>query len=137
MAPPTCRRREPGQVRYTPAMSLERQVASPTSPSWMRRHAAGLTCYAIGLLAVAVTALVHFEDRSSFTKIPDVRLTAPFLILALAAAITTFVRREGAYALAVIGVALAAAALALGWVLVLAAVGCAAAIAVLILSEML
>lgn len=119
-------------------MELERQVNEPTQHGWMRRHVAGLACFALGIAAVAVTALVHLGgEPDALAKIPDVRVTTPFLVLALVAAVAAFVRREGAYALPLAGVVLSAVSMILGWALVIAAVAVAAGIAILILSEMM
>lgn len=117
-------------------MKLERQTRAVTR-SWVRHHVAGLACCGLGLLAIGLAAWLHLGGGGSLTEIPDVRITMPFLVLALGAGIAAFVRREGAYVLPVSGMGLAAAAMVLGWALVLAVVVGITLIAILILSEMM
>ena len=117
--------------------TLERAASLSSKSSWVRLHAAGLVAFLVGLTALSVTALVHFGGEGELTKIPDIRLTIPFLVTAVISAVTAFVRREGAYALPVAGLALACSAVVLGWALVLAAVAGVALLTILILSEMM
>jgi hypothetical protein len=68
---------------------------------------------------------------------PDVRITAPFLVLACAAAVVSLVRRERAHALPIAGVALAAAAMVLGWVIVVGIIALVSALIIVILHQVM
>jgi hypothetical protein len=115
--------------------ALERQAAVPSKPPWVRTHLAGLIACGLGLAAVGVAALLLFgTGDDDVTKIPDYRFTTPLLIATLAAAITSLVRREGAYALPLIGVGLAACAMVLGWALVLAVIAAITTAVILVMS---
>ncbi len=118
-------------------MELSRAAEPPSQPSWARSHAAGLLAFALGLAALVVTALVHLSGDGEITKIPDVRMTIPFLASAIIAVVVAFVRREGAYPLPIAGLALALAAVVLGWALILGAIAIVTVIAILILSEIM
>lgn len=115
--------------------ALERQAALPNEPSWLRAHLAGSIACALGLVAVGVAAVLLFGGGDDdVTKIPDYRFTTPLLIVTLGAAITSFVRREGAYALPLIGMGLAACAMVLGWALVLAVIAAITTAVILLMS---
>lgn len=116
-------------------MTLQPSTTVPTRSHWMRSHAAGLAAFVIGLAALAITAAIHLGSGDELTKIPDARLTIPLLITTVIAAVTAFVRREGAYALPFAGLALAVAATVLGWALLIGAVAAVAALIIVILSE--
>lgn len=112
-------------------------AARPPQPSrWWLRHAAGVTCFGLGVVSIAIAAVLQMRQDALFERIPDPRLTVPLWVAAAIACTASILRREGNYGLVVAGVALASAALALGWVLVLAAVAAAALIAIYVLSEL-
>ena len=118
-----------------PEPRLKPSTGVPGRFRWARAHPAGLIAFAIGLAALAITAAVHLGSGDEFTKIPDSRLTIPLLVMTVIAGVTTFVRREGAYALPIAGIALAVAATILGWALIIGTVAAVAALIILILSE--
>ena len=118
-------------------MKLEPATAPPRQPNWVRSHATGLTTFVVGLAALTTTAAVHFGGDGELAKIPDIRLTIPFLVATLTFFVAALVRREGAYALPITGLALAVSACVIGWALVLGVVAAATALAVLLLSEVL
>ena len=71
------------------------------------------------------------------TRIPDARVTTPFLVAALVAALIALIRREGAYALPVAGVALAGAAMVMGWAVVVGVIAVATAVIILMMQELM
>jgi len=110
---------------------LERAAASGPRSSWLARHPAGLAALGLGVAAFAVVALT--ADKLWAT--PDWRLTVPLLVVTAAAATVSLVRREGAPALPLLGVGLAAAAVVLGWFLITAIVVAATGVVLLLLSH--
>jgi len=110
---------------------LERAAATTPRPHWLARHTAGVAALALGVIGFAVVAFT--ADKVWAT--PDWRLTVPILVVTAAAATASFVRREGAPALPLLGVGLAAAATVLGWFLITAIVVAATGIVLLILSH--
>jgi hypothetical protein len=118
-------------------MALERQAEPPTETRWIRSHAAGLACCAIGIAAIGIIALVTFGGDGELTEIPSPRLTVPFLVAALITGIASFVRKERAYVLPLSGVGLSVAAMVLGWALVVGVVVAVTALAIVVLSELL
>jgi hypothetical protein len=99
------------------------------------RHLAGICCVALGMVSVAIAAVLVIRRDALFDEVPDWRVTVPLWAAAATAAVVSAVRREGSYGLAVLGVALASAAFALGWVLVLAAVATVTLIVIYFMSE--
>lgn len=116
---------------------LERQATVPRSESWTRRYLFGVVCIVIGVIAVGVTAWVHFGGDGAVTDTPDVRVTVPMLILAMAAGIGSVVRRERKLVLPILGVGLAAGATIIGWTLVLATIVAITIGVILMLSELM
>jgi len=117
-------------------MGLNRE-ASPPPPAvvpWLRAHALGLACVAVGLIAVAVASVLYFGGGGDAPRIPDVRLTMPFLVVALGLAVAAVVRREGAWALPLAGIGLAACAMVLGWAVVVGVIAGITAVIILVLS---
>jgi hypothetical protein len=110
---------------------LERAARTTPRPHWLATHPAGLAALALGVAGFAVVALT--ADRLWAT--PDWRLTVPILVATAAAAAASLVRREGAPAVPLLGVGLAAAATVLGWFLITAIVVAATVIVMLLLSH--
>lgn len=118
-------------------MALSPEAKRPDGAGqWMRAHAAGLACAGLGLVAVAVASLLYFGG-DDVTRIPDVRVTTPLLVASLVAAIASFARREGTYALAISGTALAAAAMVLGWAIVVGIIAVITAAIILVMQELM
>ena len=94
--------------------------------------------FGLGALALGVTGflIVSLTARQLWAT-PDWRVSVPFLIATTAAAAMSFVRRERAVALPLLGVGLAAAAVVLGWFLVTAIVVGVTTIVILALSHAL
>jgi len=103
---------------------------------WIRAHMAGLCCAALGLIAVGVACLLCFGG-DDVTRIPDVRVTTPLLIGTLIAAVASFARREGVYALPIAGIALASAAMVLGWAIVVGVIVAVTAAIILVMQELM
>ncbi len=117
---------------------LERQARTPDDDRpVLSRHGAGAIAALIGLASLAVAAWLQFGGDRPLSDVPDVRITVPPLVAAVAAAIASVVRRERPYALAIIGVACAACALALGWVIVVGIVVAGAVLCGIILHQVL
>jgi peptidoglycan/LPS O-acetylase OafA/YrhL len=128
--------RREGSARERPS-GLQREAGEPEQPSgWALRHAAGLVCAVLGLAAIAVASILCFGG-DEIQRIPDVRVSMPFLVGVLAAAIVSLVRREGAYALPIGGVALAGAAMVLGWALVVGVIAVITAVIILVMQELM
>ncbi len=118
-------------------MALRREASEPTTPAtWIKQHAAGLTCAALGLVAIAVAAVLCFGGETTI-RIPDVRVTAPLLVATCAAAVVALVRREGTYPLLLCGVTLAGAAMVLGWAVVVAVIALCAAIVIAVMHHVM
>lgn len=119
-------------------MALHREAGEPaTVMDWVRKHGAGLVCVALGSIAIVIGSLGYLAAGEEIARIPDVRLTAPLLVAACAAAVASLVRREGAYALPVSGVAMAGAAMVLGWVIVVGIIALAAALVMVLLHQLM
>ena len=119
-------------------MTFERQT-EPTGPGtrqWIHRHRWGLAACAVGLIAIAVAGIA-LGRGASISTLPNPMFTSPLLAVAVGLAIASFVRREGAIYLPIIGVALAGAAMALGWVLAVVGILLVAALIVVILQEVM
>lgn len=114
---------------------MKLEPATPSRRAWPTRHLAGLVCIALGIISVAIAAVLVIRRDALFQEVPDWRVTVPFWTAAAAAAVVSFVRREGSYGLPVAGVALASAALALGWVLVLSIVAAVTLVIIYLMSE--
>ena len=115
---------------------LEPAARPPERSRWWIGHAAGAACFGLGVISIAIAAVLQMRQDALFEHIPDPRVTVPLWVAAVVACVASILRREGNYGLVVAGVALASAALALGWVLVLAAVAAVAMIAIYVLSEL-
>ena len=92
---------------------------------------AGLAALALGVTAFCVVALT--QDK--FWATPNWHLTVPFFVVTTGVAVVSFVRKEHAVALPLLGVGLAAAAVVLGWFLITAIIVGATALIILILSH--
>ena len=114
-------------------MKLEPATRPPRA--WAARHLAGLLCISLGIISVAVAAVLVLRRNALFSEVPDWRVTVPIWVAAAAAAVVSAVRRERTYGLAVGGVALASAALALGWVLLLAIVAAVTLVVIYLMTE--
>jgi hypothetical protein len=108
-----------------------RATEPPPRHGWIGAHAAGLVALALGVTGFAIVA---FTAKPLFGT-PDPRLSVPFLIATTIAAAVSFIRRERAVALPLLGVGLAAAAVVLGWFLVTAIVVGVTTIVILALSH--
>lgn len=117
-------------------MTLKREARAPGAGAWIRKHAAGLSAAGLGIAGVAVTAIVYFS-AGDLGRIPDPRMTTPFLVATLIAGVASLVRREGSYTLAAVGVGLAGAAMVLGWAIVVGAVALGTLVAILILHQVM
>lgn len=84
----------------------------------------------MGLGVVAMVAAVLSRDGLS----PDLRVTTPPALAAVACAALSLVRRERAYAAVLVGTCLALAAVLIGWVLLVGIVVFATAAIVLVAS---
>jgi hypothetical protein len=116
--------------------SLEPAARPPQPSRWWIQHAAGTACFGLGVISIAIAAVLQMRQDALFEHIPDPRVTIPLWVAAAIACTASILRREGNYGLVVAGVGLASAALALGWVLVLAAVAAAAMITIYVMSEL-
>ena len=96
---------------------------------WLDRHALGLACLALGIIAFVVVTV----SQDVIWATPDPRVSVPAFLVTLAAAIASLARRERAVPLWLGGLGCAAAALVLGWVLMLAAVVVVTVVLILIL----
>jgi hypothetical protein len=110
-------------------MTLKPEARPGPEPHFLQKHAIGLIALAIGVVGFIVCA----ASQSEFWSQPDLRLSTPFLAVAVAAAAASMARREGALYLPLLGVGLAAAAMVLGLVIVFGIVVLATAIVILIL----
>jgi hypothetical protein len=90
---------------------------------------AGLIALGLGALGFLVVAL----SQDQLWTTPDWRIAAPFLAATVIAAAASIARREGMWALPLVGVGLAAAALVLGWFVITAIVVIATVVVILIL----
>ena len=110
-------------------MELRRETAAPPGGNWAIRHLAGLIALGIGGLGLLVVGLV----QDPFWATSDWRISTPFLVAATIAAAISLIRREGAWALPLCGVALALATLFLGGFLITAIVVLATVLVIIIL----
>jgi len=102
----------------------------PTSRGeWVGKHSGGLAALVLGIVSFAVVAIV----QEPLWTTPDWRLSVPGFVATAIASFVALRRREGAHALWIIGLGLAAASLVLGWFLMLAIVIGAAAVLMLLL----
>lgn len=108
---------------------LRRETHAHREGPFARAHLAGLVALGLGALGFLIVALAQDQLWSE----PDYRIAIPFLVATVAAAIASVVRREGIWALPMVGVGLAAAAMVLGWFVVLAAVILATVVVIVIL----
>jgi hypothetical protein len=118
-----------------PVPPLERAARPHPGPGgpWVVGHLAGLVALALGVVGFLVTVLAQDTVWAS----PDWRIPAPFLGAALIAATVSIVRREGMWAIPLIGVGLAAAALVLGWFVITAIVVAATVVVIIILHSVM
>jgi hypothetical protein len=100
---------------------------------WFARHAAGMAALVLGVISFIVVALVIADIED----IPDWRITVPFFAATVAAAVVSFARKEGTYAIPLLGVGLAAAAMVLGWFVALAIILAVTALVILIMSHVM
>ncbi|MBP6630881.1 MAG: hypothetical protein KBG28_02125 [Kofleriaceae bacterium] len=106
----------------------------PARPGgWAAAHVAGLLALVLGVVGFMVVALT----ADKFWATPDWRLTVPFFVATVAAAVVSLVRREGTPALPLLGLGLAGAAMVLGWFLITAIVIGVTAVIILILSTVM
>jgi len=107
--------------------------AARTTPdaNWFAHHAIGLVTLLIGVVGFVIVAV----NQQEFWEQPDWRLTVPFLVAAVAGAVVSISRREGAVAIPLLGVGAAAAAMVLGFFLIFGAVVLGTAVVILILSH--
>ena len=120
-------------------MGLERETETPAPAvvPWLKKHVFGLACVGLGLIAVAVASALYFGGGGDQPRIPDFRITTPFLVVCAGLAIASAVRRERAWALPVGGVGLAACAMVLGWAIVIGVIVLITAVIILIMSKMM
>lgn len=102
---------------------------APLGP-WLGQHAFGLAALVVGAIALVVVTL----RQAALWSTPDWRLTVPFFVAALVLTAMSLARREGAPALALLGLGLAAVGMVLGWFLVMAIIVAVTALTILILS---
>jgi hypothetical protein len=95
----------------------------------------GIGAASIGGIAILVAFFLQFGSERAITKVPDLRITIPMLVVAVALGVMSFVKRERLRALPIAGVALAVSACVLGWLIIVAAVAAAAVIAILIIAK--
>lgn len=102
----------------------------PTSRGeWISKHAGGLAALVLGVVSFAVVAIV----QEPLWTTPDWRLSVPGFAATAVASLIALRRREGAHAMWIVGLGIAAASLVLGWFLMLAIVIGATAALMLIL----
>ncbi len=96
--------------------------------AWLGKRVAAIAALAVG----AMSFIVCLICQQSLGAIPDLRISLPGLVLAVAASAWSLARRERAYSLWLLGLGLAAAALVLGWFMLLVIV-LGAAVAVIVI----
>lgn len=74
-------------------------------------HAAGLVAMTVGAVAFIVVVIRQKELWAQ----PDFRLTVPLFVATLIPTAISFVRKEGSYALPLLGLGLAGVAVVMGW----------------------
>jgi hypothetical protein len=112
---------------------LER--ASGRHGPWYKRDMFGLACVAVGAIGLVIAIYLQFGSKREITTPPDLRVTIPLLVLALAGGITSLVRREHLRILPIVGVAMALASVVIGWLIIVAAVAAVAIVAILIIAK--
>ncbi len=100
------------------------------------RYGFGIAAAALGGIAILAAYWMQFGTGRAITRVPDMRVTIPLLVLTVCAATASFIRREKIRALPVAGLALAASACVLGWLVIVAAVAAAAVAAILIIAKL-
>jgi len=113
---------------------LQKSVGA--SHPWYVRYGFGIAASALGGVAILAAYWMQFGTERAITKVPDMRVTIPLLVLTVCAATASFIRREKIRALPVAGLALAASACVLGWLVIVAAVAAAAVVAILIIAKL-
>lgn len=111
------------------------QRSTEAREGWLLRAAWGIGAAAAGTVALVVAFWLQFGGEREITRVPDLRVTLPLLVLAVGLAVVSFVRREPLKALPVAGLALALSACALGWIIIVAAIAAAAVVAILIIEK--
>lgn len=108
---------------------LKRETHPHREGPWALQHLAGLIALGLGGLGFIVVSLS--QDRLWAT--PDWRIAVPFLAASIIAAGASIARREGMWALPLVGVGLAASSLVLGYFLITAIVIAATVVVIVIL----
>jgi hypothetical protein len=109
-------------------MQLRRETHTGQGP-WALQHLAGLIALGLGGLGFIVVSL----SQDQLWATPDWRIAVPFLVASAIAATASIARREGLWALPLVGVGLAASALVLGWFVITAIVIIATVVVIVIL----
>ena len=117
-------------------MPLERAAGIDSKP-WLLGHVAGLVCMVLGSISLIWAGILTMQANALFAQVPAPWLTVPLLVGAIASGAVSVLRKEGAWGLAVAGIAMAAAALALGWILILLAVMAVTLLCIYVLSEIM
>ena len=99
------------------------------------RQVTGFAACLIALVGLGIAAYLQFGHERRITDFPDVRVTVPFLVATLGLAIASFVRRETAWQLPVVAIAMSAASLAIGWLVVVTIVAGATLLVILALHK--
>jgi hypothetical protein len=102
---------------------------------WYMRFGLGIACVALGAISLLAAFWMQFGGHREITTPPDPLVTVPLLVLAIAAGVWSFLRREKMRALPIAGVSMAAAAAVLGWIVVVACVGVVALVALLVIAK--
>jgi hypothetical protein len=100
---------------------------------WLARNVAAAVTLALGTIAFVVVAVTQDQLWST----PDWRISVPGFVVTAIAAAASIARRERAYPVWLLGLALAATSLVLGWFLMLAVVIGATAVLILILHSVM
>ena len=114
---------------------LTAQAQKP--PSWIARHPTGFATLVVGVLAIGITAIVHFGAGQTVSELPDWRLTTPFAAVAVVLAAVSLLRKEGAPFVPIIGIGLCGCAMALGWILALAVIVGVTLLIVIVMSQVM
>ena len=112
---------------------LARAAGAARPVPWWNAHAFGIVAFVAGVVGFAVIALTQEPLWST----PDAAHSAPVLAVTALAAGASFLRRERAIALPLVGLGLAAAAAVLGWFLLTLVVVAATAAVILLLSQVM
>lgn len=100
---------------------------------WVAQHGYGLAALVVGALAFATVALTQERLWTN----GDLRIALPFFAVTVALAATALAKREGARALPMLGLGLAAAAVVMGWVLLTLVVVVATIAVIVVMSQVL